>query len=64
MKFIFLGRRGLLTSIVLKSIAKNKLFPEIVIIEDDNNSIYPNLTEIVCNKYNIKYYLETEVSKS
>jgi len=55
MDFLFIGKRGLLTSIVLQSIARHDFLPTLVLIESEKNSIYPNLTKRVCQKYNIDF---------
>ena len=64
MRFIFLGTSGLLSSIVLQIIVKNKFIPDIVLIESKHNSKYPNLTRKVCLKNNIKFETLSAVSKS
>ena len=54
-----MGRGGLLTSIILKKLANNNIIPSQVLIEKITTK-YPNLTEIVCKKFKIKYsFLET-----
>lgn len=62
MKFLFIGRRGLLTSIVLQSIAKSDLLPTLVLIESEKKSIYPNLTKRVCQKYHIDFITTPSIS--
>ena len=47
MNFIYMGRGGLLTSMILKELANNNIIPSQVLIEKITTK-YPNLTEIVC----------------
>jgi len=60
MKFIFLGRGGLLTSIVLKELIENQILPTKVIIEDDGKSPYPNLTKKLCIDNNLEHQILSE----
>jgi len=62
MKFIFLGRGGLLTSIVLEKLVDSELLPVKVIIEDDGKSLYPNLTKNICTRNKLEYQVLSELA--
>lgn len=63
MRFILLGRGGLLSSIVLEELIANKLIPKLVIIEDIVTE-YPNLMRKICDDRNIKYLLIKEINST
>lgn len=63
MRFILLGRGGLLSSIVLEELIANKLIPKLVIIEDIVTD-YPNLMRKICDDKNIKYLLIKEINST
>jgi len=60
--FVFFGTGGLLSSICLNHVAARNLKPEMVFIQKSNSTIYPNLTELVCQKENISYQLVDTVN--
>lgn len=59
--FILMGRGGLLSSIVLNKLVETNLSPKLVIIEDVESD-YPNLTEIVCKKHSIDFVLSKNIN--
>lgn len=61
MKFLFLGTGGLLSSIVLEKLCKEKLYPFQVYLQPSLKN-FPNLTELVCNKYNLKYTFTKDIN--
>lgn len=55
--FVFFGTGGLLSSICLDKLMENKHFPQHVFIQANKHSNFPNLTEIVCQRFSIPYSL-------
>jgi methionyl-tRNA formyltransferase len=62
MKYILSGRGGMLTSIVLDEVVKAGFIPHHVIIEQENNTAYPNLTEIICKQKGIPYRIFNDIN--
>jgi methionyl-tRNA formyltransferase len=51
--FVFLGTGGLLSSICLKALIANNMYPKQVILYEESVRLYPNLTEIIASNAKI-----------
>lgn len=62
-QFVFFGTGGLLSSTCLKSLLENGRKPNLVIMQTVKDSPYPNLTELVCQEYDLNLLFVTSVNE-
>ena len=60
-KFVFFGTGGLLSSICLNEIVENGQSPSAIFIQN-SNSVYPNLTELICINNSLDYHFVDSVN--
>lgn len=60
--FVFFGTGGLLSSTCLEKIIQNKFIPKAVFIQKQAENLYPNLTELVCEKSKVNYHFIEDVN--